>query len=112
MIKYPQFDRDTAAVILSMITNSEGEFKIISHIGFANESLFCEWCYVVDLDKNTFEVYKGFNKEALPENERFYSPEPVDGEYYPVRLRGTFDLDNLPTEEEFLMMFEEDDDEV
>ena len=111
MIKYPQFDRDTAAVILSMITNSEGEFKIISHIGFANESLFCEWCYVVDLDKNTFEVYKGFNKEALPENERFYSKDAFvdkDG-YYPVRLVATFDIGKLPTKKDFLNMFKKDD---
>ena len=111
--KYPQFSRDTAAEVLPLIMNSEGEFKLQGDIGFATQSLFCEWCYVVDMDKNTFEVYNGCNKSPIPKGERFYSEDAVVDEdgYYPVRLRATFDLDKLPTKEKFLATFKEDDGE-
>ena len=109
--RYPQHSRNTAAKILSLIQESEGEFKVVSSIDFTKDSLFCEWCYVVDLDKNTFEVYDGFTKSQLDPKERFYTGEPADREYYPVRFRVSFNLDNLPTEREFIDVFRVDDGE-
>lgn len=42
------------------------------HSRFADDSLFCEWAYVLDMDNDTLEIYKGFNKKPLDASERFY----------------------------------------
>jgi hypothetical protein len=65
----------------------------------------------VDLDKGTFEVYQGFNKDPLDEGERFASlPRPKDAdEYHQVKHAATFPLDDLPDREAFINAFEEQD---
>ena len=55
---------------------------------------------------NTFEVYKGFNKQPLELNERFYHDGYKSGEYYPIRLIVSFDFASLPSVKEFKMFFE------
>ncbi len=132
--KYPNFSRDNAAKILNIVLNSEDEEILLQdYFEFASSSLFCEWAYVIDLDKNTFEVYKGFNdknplrciehddcinnKEMAKECfvkaggklERFADLD-WEKEYYPVKLAAEFSLLNIPTEEEFLEYFREEDD--
>jgi hypothetical protein len=107
---YPELSRDTGGEILELITFKNKRI-LNNSINFANDSLFCEWAYVVDLDKNTFEVYKGFNKERLSETERFYNAENNEKEYNSVILVKRFDLNNLPTKEEFIAEFTEDDEE-
>lgn len=68
----------------------------IDGINFATDSLFCEWGYVIDLDEEALEIYKGFNNEGEVEG-RFsdFKPAPEDveretqifGHYYrPIRL--------------------------
>lgn len=107
---YPQLSRDMGGNILDFVLNND-DALLKNSVDFANDSLFCEWAYVVDLDKNTFEVYEGFNKTPLSEDERFYSSNVDDNEYYPVKHVISFDLDSLPTEREFLDSFKSDDDE-
>ena len=97
---HPALHRDMAAEVLEAIYEDKVALLKDSY-SFAADSLFCEWCYVIDLDKNTFEVYQGFNHNPLPEGERF-ADLPKDGDYYPVRLLTSYSLDNLPTEEQFL----------
>lgn len=82
--KYPNLDRDTAAKILDYVQENEYP-KLVDKISFAGDSLFCEWCYVIDLDKQTFEVYQGFNEEPLQDNERFKFLENNPEKYYPVK---------------------------
>lgn len=31
---------------------------------FLKDSLFCEWAYIINLDTNCLEIYRGFNKDA------------------------------------------------
>jgi len=111
---YPENSKDTGSGILQLIQDSNRQLKLTDNLIFANDSLSCRWGYVIDLDKNTFEVYEGANKTPLDENERFYSMQEklksiavLDTIYYPVKYVVGFDLDKLPTEEEFLDNFQE-----
>jgi hypothetical protein len=101
--KYPYLSRDcSGAKLLDLIQDGHVD-KQKNSFDFAADSLFCEWCYVIDLDKNTFEVYQGFNKTKLDKSERFFSLQTKDNmEYYPVSHLKTFSLDNLPTPETFV----------
>ena len=72
---------------------------------------------MVDLDKQTFEVYRGVQKTPVPEDQRFASmnPDPstfvpkYDGDimYYPAHLVKCYPMHNLhplflPSNEDFL----------
>lgn len=107
--KYPQFSRDTGSNILNLVADADDGLKLRDDYRFAADSLFCEWAYVIDLDKNTFEIYKGFNQTPLEAHERFfgmvcerYSNRKSSDVYHPVKLQKVFSLLDLPTIEEFL----------
>lgn len=112
---YPLSDRDIGAGILDLILHSKE--KIIwldDSTSFAANSLFCEYAYVVDFDKNTFEVYDGFNTSPVPPGQRFseMSAQKLerrgDNQYYPVTLVKSYSLTDLPNIKKFLKDCEED----
>lgn len=113
--KYPELNRDTGADILTLVANASEGLKLIDSIDFARDSVFCEWAYVIDFDKNTFEVYKGFNDKPLDKSERFFSENLVNYSssttYYPVRLVATYQLSELPTSEDFVTQCDPPEDE-
>lgn len=113
--KHPQLSRDTGADVLKIIASAPDGVKLRNDYGFSRDSLFCEWAYVIDFDKNTFEVYQGFNDKPLDKSERFYSEVLTqyssNNTYYPVKLLTSFDLSNLPSEDEFLKVCESPEDE-
>ena len=105
--RLPFLNRDIGAVILTMVANCEDRpINLRNSIDFAKDGLFCEWAYVIDFDKNTFEVYKGFNQDPLPPHERFYGPKDENG-YYPVHCIKIYRLNELPTQKQFLEEMEE-----
>lgn len=107
--------RDHGAKVLALVMEGEGERLLSNSITFAGDSLMCEYAYVVDLDKRTFEVFKGFNKGPMDATTDRFAESPTDGNgYSPVRLIGSFSLDNLPTDDEFTAALKpkgEEDDE-
>ena len=83
--KYPYLHRDCGAEVLKYIADGLAK-ELQNDLDYAKKGFDCEWCYAVNLEKETFEVY--------------------EDNYKPKNLKGSFDLNNLPTEEEFLKHFE------
>jgi hypothetical protein len=86
---------------------AQGNLAAILEVGkwelaneFINESLFCEWAYILNLDDKTVEFYRGFNKDpkapgryaAHVEKDHRPSREPYCG----CKLLLTFPMDNIP----------------
>lgn len=112
--KYPLLNRDVGGEILQQVLDSEEDpIWLHNSLNFAADSLFCEWAYVIDFDKGSFEVYEGFNKRRLAKTQRFAylndAPQPAHRklrEYYPIRLVKSFSLTKLPNKNRFLMLTE------
>jgi hypothetical protein len=99
---WPQLSRDMGGDILQFICDAEvpeGGFMLKNSLDFAADGLFCEFAYVIDFDQNVFEVYKGFNGG---QGGRFADMPRSNPEYAPVGLVKTYNLDILPTANEFL----------
>ena len=64
----------------------EGLIHIIDSKEFLFDSLFCEWAYIINLDTNNLEIYKGFNND--PTSSGRYANKSVhdDKAYYGVAL--------------------------
>lgn len=107
---YPELSRDTGATVLDIINKAERPILLNDSTGFAADGLFCEWDYVIDLDKNVLEVYKGFGHEPLASTERFaYLNESANKahrdantQYAPISKLTEFYLDALPELDEFV----------
>lgn len=107
-----EFHRDTSAKILDLVQSRPNGMQLENSIGFAADGLFCEWAWVVDLDKRTFEGYRGFGSEPLTEQDRFYFLRDLEENGYSgVRLVAEWSIDELPSDEDFLAAFKEDDEE-
>lgn len=107
---YPLINRDLGADVLFIIAE-RGPGALQNSIEFAGDSLFCEYAYVIDLDKRTFEVYRGFNEQPLDESERFAKIARTKNNYHQVRHVATFSLDNLPSNSVFLEVTKKNEDE-
>lgn len=73
---------------------------------FVADSLYCEWAYVIDLDKKVFEVYAGFNEKPLKPKDRFFNLQKEGDKYFPVKLVKKYKLDELPTAKNFVKEIE------
>ena len=81
---------------------------------FGKDSLMCEYAYCINLQTNKLECFQGFNRDKSKEHERFTTnQEEVDKRfdytnerYYGIALIKEYDLDNLPTKEDFISELE------
>jgi len=86
----------------------EGVDHMIDSSCFLEDSLFCEFAYIIDLDEEVLEVYKGYNKNPkAPGNyAAFCDPSNEDKEnpYYGVELVLNIPLGSLEdiTAEQFI----------
>lgn len=60
---------------------------------FIQDSLFCEYAYIINLDDEVLEFYEGFQKEPQVDNR--YGTTPDDNGYYPCKLSFTIPLDEI-----------------
>ena len=91
------------SAILYAIENGNAKHMIDSH-AFIEDSLFCEWAYIIDLDEMKLRVYKGWQKR--PPHEGTILPQDVDRNeagsvfddysYYPCRMLYAYSLYELP----------------
>lgn len=111
--RYPHLSRDCAGDALLELIKQGKVAAVRLDLEFPGDSLFCEWCYVVDFDKNVLEVYKGFNTAPLGPDERFANLSGKGGAkgYEPVRLVKSFSLDALPSADEFCKQVDPGDEE-
>ena len=81
---------------------------MIDNANFIKDSLFCEWGYIINFDENVLEVYEGFQKVKANIKGRYKNCRRAKGDdYYACSLVKTYDLDNLPSEAEFLADFKD-----
>lgn len=107
----PEWSRDMGSEILDTIWRLKGEVSFIKWVEFAKDSLFCEWAYVVDLNDDSLEVYRGFVTNELPAQEhgKFAfpgyvpeKPEHSDTTYWPIRIVAKYPIAELPTKRQFV----------
>lgn len=84
-----------------------GDFKatlasgyILDAAEFGRDSLHCEWSWIVDLDKEVLEVYRGNQKEPH-EGGRWSDVEEQRGGYYGIKLLQGYFLDAIPDAKAF-----------
>lgn len=97
---FKALSRDMSADLLPAIEEGKVEF-LSDESGFALDSLFCEWAYVVDLDREMLEVYAGFQKET-PKFGRWAGQREDGSEYGAVNMVAEFPIKDLPTDAEFV----------
>jgi len=68
---------------------------------FPIDSLSAQWGYLVDLDAEVFEVYRGSQKKPH-ERGRFAARAPERGDHWPVALVTSWPLTALPSPADFL----------
>lgn len=101
---FPFMSRDHGAEILDMVFSADIEKDIFlndSH-EFGGDSLLCEWAYLINLDTNELEVFKGFNTDFTKASARFTDCISSHEKYAPVQSIKIWKLNALPTAEEFL----------
>ena len=110
---YPHQSRDVGSKILKIIADAKPGIGLRNSLPFAGDSLMCEYAYVIDLDSNQLEIFKGFNQEPLKAGERFYGMEGLEksGDYQPVKFVKTYSLGDLPDEKTFLADLEPEEEE-
>ena len=87
-----------------LLRNSQGDLfayddlrYMINNADFILDSLFCEYGYIINLDTNRLEIYKGFQKVFDPTNRYTIEHEIAEGNmgYYPCKMVAEIDLKTI-----------------
>lgn len=98
--RWRYLSRDTGSDILKHIIDAGGEtVELIDESKFGEDSLFCEWAYVIDLDNDILEIYEGFNKSYEKQGERFKIETGSNGGYYGCSLYSKLNINECLKEE-------------
>ena len=65
---------------------------MIDNSDFIKNSLFCEYAYIINLDTNMLEFYKGF--QHVPQDGNRYGTDTTDG-YYPCKLEAEIPIGQI-----------------
>lgn len=68
---------------LKMLIDEYGKAYMIDDAAFIQDSLFCEYGYIINLDDKALEIYRGFQK--TPDEFNRYGAEKNEGGYYPCK---------------------------
>ena len=99
-----------AEILDNILTSNDDEILLSDALAFVYDSWGCEWAYLIDLDENKFQVFQGYQKTILDKSQPFFKDEPDEHGYYACKMVVELPLDVLPTEVEFVAMFEEEED--
>lgn len=101
-----------------LLRNAQGDIQwslengaIAEANDFIQDSLFCEYGYILNFDTMEFEIYKGFQKQPHDKGRYGRIPLKKDGdrtrEYYPSALVETFPLGDVPDIAEWKLVKQE-----
>ena len=89
--------------------DSDSKVYMTDGIDFIQDSLFCEYAYIINLDDEVLEFYQGFQKK--PQEGNRYGTK-TDRGYYPCKLALTIPLDELEDVDKIVKMMECGSEEV
>lgn len=87
---------DWYALLRETQGNPEETLKAIFYVegaSFADDSLFCEWAYIIDLENRVLEIYKGL--QTVPHTSGRFADLKSTGGYAPVKLVHTVSFEDL-----------------
>jgi len=89
-------DEDDGPInILNSILNGEIN-GVVNRFDFLKNSLFCSYAYIINLDENRLEIYKGGSKEFDKNSPLPFLNEDKYGEWFPVKFVCSYDFDKWP----------------
>jgi hypothetical protein len=78
-----------------LLRSDQGDLEAYAEIGlmidsasFIKDSLFCEWAYIINLDRGVLEVYRGFQTKKPKKNRYALSKEEIDELKADLKKRG------------------------
>jgi len=87
--------RNTQGNLSAYDSYMDGKLPMIDNHHFIEDSLFCEYAYIINLDEEVLEFWVGFQKK--PQEGNRYGEVPDDG-YYPCALKASVPLDQITSE--------------
>ena len=99
--KYGFPDENTWGLYQIDLNNFLEAGVIVDAKSFAAKSIYCEFGYVINLDTNIFEIYRGFiespHDEGVFADIEPHQSAPGSTKYYPIRLKAVIPIKYLPS---------------